>query len=138
MPDELDHLRSLGGELVESDEAATRRARDLLERRIAGVNGGQARRPKLRRRWSVALVAALVLVGSALGFGLGSSLTPSGSAGTTFAGFGFLPASGWTVVQSGTIDSSGAATAIAATVPLHPDDAAGAVPRSTVRSLSPG
>src|SRR5918996_6439913 len=114
MADELDHLRSLGGELVEPDEDGVRRSRRLLEQRIAGGNGTRARRPKLRRRWSVALVAALVLVGSALGFGLGSSLTPSGAAGTTFGGFGFLPASGGTVVQTGTIDSNGAAAATAA------------------------
>jgi hypothetical protein len=85
----------------------------------------------------VVAAAAALLVGSGLGFGLGTSVTPSGSAGTPFAGFGFLPARGWTVLQSGTLDSTGAGTAIAATVPLHTDDALGEVPRATLRSLPP-
>jgi len=90
---------------------------------------------RLRLRWTVVAAACALLIGSGLGFGLGTSVTPSGSAGTPFAGFGFVPARGWTVVQSGTLDSTGVGAAIAATVPLHRDDALGKAPRATVRSL---
>ena len=103
-------------------------------------SAGRALRPngrRLRLRSAVIAAAGALLLGSGLGFGLGSSVTPSGSAGTTFTGFGFVPARGWTVVQSGTLDTTGTATAIAATVPLHPDDALGDVPRATLRSLPP-
>jgi hypothetical protein len=103
-------------------------------------SAGPALRPngwRLRLRWTVIAAAVALLVGSGLGFGLGSSITPSGRAGTTFAGFGFLPARGWTVVQSGTLDPTGAATAVAATVPLDGDDAPGEIPRETLRSLPP-
>jgi hypothetical protein len=93
-------------------------------------------RRRLRLRWTVVAAAAALLVGSGLGFGLGTSVTPSGSAGTTFTGFGFVPARGWTVVQSGTLDATGAATAIAATVPLR-GDILGEVPRETLRALPP-
>jgi len=91
------------------------------------------RRPRLR--WTLAVAVVALLVGSGLGFGLGNSVTPSGNAGTPFAGFGFLPARGWTVVQSGTLDSSGAATAIAASAPLHPSDDLRGTPDATLESL---
>jgi hypothetical protein len=92
---------------------------------------------RLRLRWTVAAAAVALLVGSGLGFGLGSSLTPSGSAGTDFVGLGFLPARGWTVVQSGTPSSTDAARAIAANVPLHPNDDLGDTPYATLESLPP-
>jgi hypothetical protein len=77
----------------------------------------------------------MLLVGSALGFGLGSWLTPSGSAGGNFVGFGFLPAHGWNVMQSGTLDEAGKATAIAANVPLEPSDDFEGAPLATIRLL---
>jgi hypothetical protein len=110
------------------------------ESRRVEPSAGRALRPKgwrLRLRWTVVAAAGALLIGSGLGFGIGTSVTPSGSAGTPFAGFGFLPARGWTVLQSGTLDSTGAGTAMAATVPLHPDDALGEVPGATLRSLPP-
>jgi hypothetical protein len=58
------------------------------------------RRRRLRARWAVAIGAVALLVGSGLGFGLGSSVTPSGTAGRNVVGFGFLPERGWSVVQS--------------------------------------
>jgi hypothetical protein len=79
-----------------------------------------------------------LLVGSGLGFGLGSSLTPTSSAGTPFDGTGFLPARGWSVVQSGKIDASGASRAIAANVPLQPEDTSRDVPYATLESLPAG
>jgi hypothetical protein len=75
-------------------------------------------------------------VASGLGFGLGSSLTPSSSAGTPFAGLGFLPASGWTVMQADTNGPADAARAIAANVPIHPDDTLGTGPIRTLERLA--
>lgn len=89
----------------------------------------------LRPRWTVAVVATSLLLASGLGFGLGSSLTPSGSAGTPFAGLGFLPAKGWTVMQSDTNGPSDAARAIAANVAFHPDDTLAGGPARTLQTL---
>jgi hypothetical protein len=93
-------------------------------------------RPRLR--WTVIAAAAALLVGSGLGFGLGNSITPSGSAGRNVVGFGFLPARGWTVVQAGVLDSSSAATAVAANVPLRPEDQVGDIPHATLVSMPEG
>jgi hypothetical protein len=93
--------------------------------------------PKRRRArlpWTLVAIAAALLVGSGLGFGLGSSATPTGSA-RSVVGFGFLPARGWTVLQTGTIDSSGAAIAIAANVPLQPSDDLRGPPYATIERL---
>lgn len=78
-------------------------------------------RPALR--WTGAVAAGALVAGSGLGFGLGSSLTPSGAAASTPGGLGFVPDSGWTVLQSGGDARPLQATfAIASSVPLHPDD----------------
>jgi hypothetical protein len=61
----------------------------------------RAPRPRPRPRWAVAIGAVALLIGSGLGFSLGSSVTPSGSAGRNVVGFGFLPDRGWNVVQTG-------------------------------------
>ncbi len=89
-----------------------------------------------RMRWTFAAAAVALLVGSGLGFGVGSSVTPTVQAGTTtFTGTGFLPAQGWNVMQSGTATSRKRATAIAANVPLHPNDRLGTTPTRTLASL---
>ena len=136
MADELELLKGLGRETAEPDEESVRRARALLDRRIERARGGRRRlwRP-LHLRWALAVAAAL-LVGSGFGFGLGSRDTPSGRAGTNFVGLGFLPAKGWTVVQSEAAGAT-AARAIAANVPLHPDDEPGGVPYATLEALPP-
>ena len=92
-------------------------------------------RRRLRLRFGVAVSAAL-LAGSGLGFGLGAWNTATGNAGTNFVGVGFLPAQGWTVVQS---DSAGptAARSIAANVRLHPHDRPDGPPRFTLATLPP-
>ena len=90
----------------------------------------------LHLRWAVGLAVATVLVGG-FGFGLGSWSTASGTAGTSFVGVGFLPAKGWTVVQSGTFSQAGAPRAIAANVPLHPDDGLADAPVATLEALPP-
>lgn len=134
MFDELKLLKDLGRETAEPDEASVSRARTLLRRRIERAGGGGRRvwRP-FHLRWAV-VVAAALLVGSGFGFGLGSRGTPSGSAGTNFVGLGFLPAKGWTVLQS---EASGptAARAIAANVPVHSDDEPGGAPYATLATL---
>jgi hypothetical protein len=128
---------------VRSDDA-----RDLdwddVSRRAAETSTRSSLRSAARRRsrpwrpfhlrWGL-VVAAALLVGSGFGFSLGSRDTSSGSAKTNVVGFGFLPAKGWTVVQSGTVGPTGGARAIAANVPLHPDDAVGDVPSATLESL---
>jgi hypothetical protein len=136
MADELKVLKDLGRETAEPDEESVRRARGLLHRRIERAGGGRRRLWwPLHPRWAIAVAVAL-LVGSGFGFGLGSRGTESGRAGTSFGGLGFLPAEGWTVVQS---EAAGAtsARAIAANVPLHPDDEPGAVPYATLEALPP-
>jgi hypothetical protein len=91
------------------------------------------RRPSAYARWAVAAAAAVVLAG--FGFGLGAWSTESGVAGTSIAGVGFLPAKGWTVVQDGRLGATGAPTAIAANVPLDPDDDLRDAPIGTLESL---
>jgi hypothetical protein len=106
------------------------------------VNGSAKRKTRTTSRRSarhVALVggaaAIALLIGSGLGFGLGSSVTPSGTARANVVGFGFLPARGWNVMQSGIIGPSGEARAIAANVALDPADDPRAIPLATLRSL---
>ena len=77
--------------------------RDLARRASAEpqlAEGPAPRRRRLRARWAVASGAVALLIGSGLGFSLGSSVTPSGSAGRNVVGFGFLPDAGWKVVQT--------------------------------------
>ncbi len=80
------------------------------------------------------MAAAALLVGG-FGFGLGSWTTSSGTAGTSFVGVGFVPAKGWTVVQSGTFGQAGAPRAFAANVSLDPDDELSDAPVATLGSL---
>jgi hypothetical protein len=69
-------------------------------------------RRSIRPRWAVVVAVVALLLGSGLGFSLGDSVTPSGSAGRNVAGFGFLPERGWKVVQR-VGPSPGTATAVA-------------------------
>lgn len=86
-------------------------------------------------RWVGAAAAVALLVGSGVGFGLGSSFTSPEAARASFAGMGFIPARGWTVVQAGRADSTEPARAIAANVPLRAEDGFSAVPYATLESL---
>src|SRR5687767_4101665 len=84
----------------------------------------------LRRSATVAAVA--LLAGSGLGFGAASRLTPSGHAAESGVGMGFVPDSGWTVLQSGAdAVPQRPAFAIATNVPLHPDDDARGIVHSS-------
>lgn len=144
------------------DQAGERVVRELLERLAAEVPPPSAgeltaaarrataepRRPErrpgldlhrpwrpLRLRWTAAAAAA-ILVATGLGFGIGQWLTPAGSARpNASSGLGFLPAEGWTVLQSGTGPAASEARVVAANVPLHAADRPGTVPLRTLRSL---
>lgn len=133
MPDELDLLRNLGRDLAEPEEESVERARYLLEQRMNERRAG--RRPRIR--FAVVIAAVALLVGSGLGFGIASSLTPSGTAGVNVAGLGFIPADGWNVRQTGAFDESGAVRAVAANVPFAAEDASSGFPHATLRDLPP-
>jgi hypothetical protein len=89
-----------------------------------------------RLRWGVAVAGALLL-GIGFGFGFGTRSDSDGAAGTSVAGFGFLPAKGWTVVQSGAVGGGQPARAIATNVRLHAADAVGRIPLATLEDLPP-
>jgi hypothetical protein len=81
-------------------------------------------------------VATALLIGSGLGFALGTSNTPSSSAASGPVGMGFLPEAGWDVRQSGapaTLERP--AVAIASNVPLSSEDSADGFPLTTLQSL---
>ena len=119
-------LREARRALPLPDELVTQRART---RALAAV-----RRRRLRRPVAVLLAAALV----ALGVGIGALVTPSGSAAPAPSGLGFLPATGWSVLQNGGDGTPvRPAVAIAANVPLSPDDDADGLPLSTLETLPP-
>ena len=123
-------LRQAREVLPGPDEAVTHRAR---ERALAAIGGGRRFRP----RSTLALVAAL-LVATGLGVGVGALVTPSGSAAPAPVGLGFLPERGWSVLQNGAEASlTRPAIAIAANVPLRPDDDPDGLPYSTLMALPP-
>ena len=135
MSDELELLKDLGRETTEPDEESVSRARTLLRRRIEDASRGRRLWRPFHLRWALAVAAAL-LVGSGFGFGLGTRDGSDGRASTRFVGLGFLPAKGWTVVQSEAVGTT-AARAIAANVQLDPDDEADGVPYATLETLPP-
>jgi hypothetical protein len=141
VPDELDLLRDLGRDVADPDSESVDRARGLLEQRIARENSvGATREPKSARRsrrlrWTAAVAAVSVLVGSAVGFAVASVVASTGSASSNLVGFGFLPARGWNVSQTGALDG-GTPSAVAANVPLNARDQDGE-PFATLRSLPP-
>jgi hypothetical protein len=115
-------------------QAIAHSARSEPARATAGGDAG-TERGWLRLRWTLVAAVVALLVGSGLGFGVGNSVTPDGSARGNFVGFGFLPAHGWNVMQSGTLDEAGKARAIAANVPLEPSDDLEGAPLATVKLL---
>jgi hypothetical protein len=111
-----------------ADEAGT--PTDAALRKAARLASAEGRSPQerpavsarpwrpLRLRW-VAAAAAVMLLATGLGFGVASSLTPASSARNDFEGLGFLPATGWTVIQTGLAGPAESARAVAANVPLE-------------------
>ena len=100
--------------------------------------------PRSARRWTGLVATGALVVGSALGFGLGSSLTPSGNAASGASGLGFVPSSGWRVLQSGgDATPLRPALAIASNVRLDPEDDARGIgtssglPYATLLGLPP-
>jgi len=126
-------VERLLGELDSQTEPPDEPELRAMARTASGATRPVTRAGPVRLRWGVAVALAL-LVGSGFGFGVSAWKTPEGNAGTKFVGLGFLPAKGWTVVQS---EGAGptVATASAANVPLHPDDAPGGLPRATLAAL---
>lgn len=131
MSSELERLlRQARESLPGPDEAATRRAR---ERALAGLRG----RRRFRRRSALALGAAL-LAAIGVGVGIGALVVPSGSAAPAPVGLGFLPERGWEVAQNGGDGTPlRPALAVAANVPLSPDDDPDGLPYSTLLTLPP-
>lgn len=129
-------LEALLAELAERTSPPSEEELRALARSVAAA----PRVPSVRRRPPrsarvAAAAAAATLVAGGFGFGLGSWTTESSVAGTTFTGVGFLPAKGWTVVQAGRLGQGGLLTAIAANVPLDPDDDLRDAPVATLESL---
>lgn len=109
---------------------------------MANGRSKQSNPPGRRRARQAALLGAAVaialLVGSALGFGLGSSVTPSSSASSAVVGYGFLPAQSWNVMQSGAVSPASEGRAVAANVPLRETGPLEAVPYATLESIPRG
>ena len=126
-----------------SKQAAALPGPDLADVRRRARDRGPA--PRRRRpwqtpqiRWAFAVAVAL-LAGSGLGFALGSSSTPAGTAATGPVELGFLPARGWNVLQAATKATRvrPVRQAIAANVPLRPEDDADGIPYATLLGLPP-
>jgi hypothetical protein len=111
---------------------------DLADvRRRAGGRSPAPRRWQTHHvRWAVAVAVAL-LAGSGLGFALGSSSTLAGTAAAGPIELGFVPARGWNVLQAASKATRGrpARQAIAANVPLRPEDDADGIPYATLLGL---
>lgn len=128
-------LREGRAALPEPDARATARAR------VAALRSAGRRRIGIRS--ALGLAAALVIA-VGVGISLGALLTPSGTAAQGPIGLGFLPADGWTVVQSGSASSRDTLVfAVAANVAIDPEDVvAGApepsgLPYATLQALRP-
>jgi hypothetical protein len=90
----------------------------------------------LRLRWAAGGAAAL-LIATGLGFGVASWLTPASSARSDVEGFGFLPASGWTVIQAGLPGSAESTRMVAANVALSPADPQRGLPLPALHAWPP-
>jgi hypothetical protein len=130
-------LARLEGAIAPPEDAlrAMARAAARSPRAPAPAVAGRISRPR-HLRWGFAVAVAL-LIGSGFGFALGSSQTPDGSAAEGPVELGFVPAEGWNVLQTATKAKPArpAQQAIAANVPLRPEDDADGVPYSTLLSL---
>ncbi|HVM16587.1 MAG TPA: hypothetical protein VM290_03305 [Gaiellaceae bacterium] len=103
--------------------SATSRARDAV----------LGRRRRFRRALPFALALALASAG---GLAAGRSLAPAAGPALPSAAVGFVPAAGWTVLQTGNdATPQHPARALAANVPIHPDDEPHRLPLRTLQSL---
>ena len=118
-------LARLGDEAVDPTEAELRKAARLASAEGRSPQERPTHRPRpwrpIRLRWAAG-GAATLLVATGLAFGVASWLTPTSSARTVVEGFGFLPATGWTVIQVGLPGSAESTRVVAANVPMSPND----------------
>ena len=126
-PDLERRLRDGGKALAGPDAPVTERARETALAAVSrpGTGGGRA-----------LAIGGTVLAAVAVGVAIGSFAFAGRGTASEAPGLGFLPAEGWTVLQSGTPatpDRPG--VALAANVPLHPRDTIDGFPYSTLRSL---
>lgn len=134
-------IHSLFGQLARRTSLPPERAvQDMIRSASSNPRGLEVPRQsrltrRFRRRSIVAAATAALLLGSGLGFGLASSLTPSGGASVNFVGFGFRPLQGWNVMQAGALNRSGVSRAVAANIPLNASDGLGGISRETLASL---
>lgn len=123
-------LRDVGKALRGPAPTATDRARETALAAAAPA-------PSRRRSGAIAIGGA-VLAAVALGIAIGSFAFAGRGAAAGPQGLGFLPADGWTVLQSATpATSDRPGVALAANVPLHPQDTIDGFPYSTLRTLPP-
>jgi hypothetical protein len=130
-------LARLADEAGDPAEGELRRAARLAASEGRSPEQRPAAKPRpwrpLRARWAASGAAAL-LVATALGFGVASWLTPTSSARTDVEGFGFLPATGWTVIQVGLGGSAESTRMVAANVPIQPAGPGSLVPLPALKA----
>jgi hypothetical protein len=122
-----------------TEETLRAMARSAARSSRASAQGAAAGRARpLHLRWGFAVVLAL-LVGSGLGFALGTSQTPSGGAAEGPVELGFVAAKGWNVLQTATKPTPARPVqqAIATNMPLRPEDDADGIPYATLLALPP-
>jgi hypothetical protein len=128
-PDLERRLRDGGKALAGPAAPVTERAREAALAAVSRPRGSGGR---------VLVIGGTVLAAVAVGVVIGSFAFAGRGTASEAPGLGFLPAEGWTVLQSGTPatpDRPG--VALAANVPLHPQDTVDGFPYSTLRSLPP-
>lgn len=140
-----ERLRKEAVYLAKPSSDATAQARRAVL--VAGRTLRQSEQPArvARRRsprWAAIGVAAAFALSAAFGSGYtvatSRSASSPGKSALTDAGPGFLPAEGWDTLHTGLTESGQAPAAIAATVPIAPEDmsqGAGNLPRATIDRL---
>jgi hypothetical protein len=119
-PDFERAIRAARDTLPVPDAPATSRARSAALRKLG--------RRRIGIRAAAAVTGALAIA-VGLGIGLGALLTPSSTAAQGPIGLGFLPADGWTVVQSGSASPRDTLVfAVAANVAIDPEDVVAGAP----------
>ena len=127
-PDVERLVREAGKMLARPAARPTARAREAALSAAAPAQRRGSRRP-------IAIGGAL-LAAVAIGIGLGSLAAADRGEASKTSGLGFLPADGWTVLQSATpVTSERPGVALAANVPLQPRDTVDGFPYSTLRKL---
>jgi hypothetical protein len=95
---DIEHVFEQASSSIETPDEKELRARARAA--AAHPRPTRGRRPRVTPARAAAAVVLALLLGSALGFGVASSLTPSGSAADPAPGLGFLPERGWNVART--------------------------------------